>query len=64
MFLAYKDTTSNRKMLQKLLQICSAESDSDTACDGKEAVDAVAEKGIGHYDIIFMDFTMPVMVSK
>ncbi len=49
-------------MLQKLLQIFNV--DSDTASDGKEAVDAVAEKSIGYYDIIFMDFTMPVMVSK
>ena len=54
------DTPSNSKMLSMLLRgrgiIC------DTASNGLEAVDLVKEQGES-YDLIFMDFTMPVMVS-
>ena len=35
---------------------------SDIAENGQEAVDAVLKKG-DKYDVIFMDHTMPVMVS-
>lgn len=54
------DTPSNSKMLSMLLRgrgiLC------DTASNGLEAVDLVKEQGEA-YDLIFMDFTMPVMVS-
>ena len=32
----------------------------DQAEDGQIAVDLVIEKGVGHYDVIFMDYQMPV----
>lgn len=48
-------------MLRKILDIYTVQ--SHLACDGKQAVDMV-QKQVGYYDLIFMDFTMPVMVSK
>ena len=35
---------------------------SDSAENGLIAVNAIKEHGIEYYDLIFMDFTMPVMV--
>jgi CheY-like chemotaxis protein len=35
----------------------------DVAEDGLLALNAVAEKGVDFYDLIFMDNTMPNMVS-
>lgn len=36
---------------------------SHIAMNGKEAVDAVSTRGVDKYDMIFMDYSMPVMVS-
>lgn len=35
----------------------------DLCADGKEAIDCVSLKDYDHYDIIFLDNLMPVMVS-
>ena len=53
------DTPSNCKMLSMLLRGRNIE--SDIVENGRLAVQAVACKG--PYDFIFMDFTMPIMVS-
>jgi CheY-like chemotaxis protein len=37
--------------------------DCDFAENGQEAVETVAENG-GSYQLIFMDFTMPILVSS
>jgi len=60
--LVVDDSAMNRKMLQRMLKLFNV--NSDTAEDGKQAVDAVTRLGVNHYDIIFMDYTMPVMVSR
>ena len=53
------DTPSNCKMLSMLLR--GRDIESDIVENGRLAVQAVACKG--PYDFIFMDFTMPIMVS-
>ena len=55
----FSDVHSNRKMLSRLLQLQSVE--SDMACDGSEAVQMV-KSSPGKYDMIFMDNLMPNMV--
>ena len=51
-------------MLSMLLRKRGAE--NDVAENGREAIDAVSRSGgaSSAYDIIFMDFTMPVMVRQ
>lgn len=58
--LVVDDSPMNRKMLQRMLKLFDVP--SDAAEDGQIAVDMVKAKGPNHYDVIFMDFTMPVMV--
>ena len=58
--LVVDDSLMNRKMLQRMLKLFDVP--SDAAEDGQIAVDLVAAKGPNYYDVIFMDFTMPVMV--
>ena len=56
------DVLSNRKLLQMLLR--KRGSEVVTADDGVLALKAVEEKGdINYFDLIFMDNTMPNMVS-
>jgi CheY-like chemotaxis protein len=57
----YIDTPSNSKMLAMLLK--SRGVDSKVVVNGQLAVDAVTAN-TQKYDMIFMDFTMPVMVSN
>ena len=35
----------------------------DEAANGSEGVEMVRKNGVDAYDLIFMDFTMPIMVS-
>lgn len=51
------DATSNRKLLQRML--LQKDITADGAVDGSMAVDMVKSSS---YDLIFMDFSMPVMV--
>jgi CheY-like chemotaxis protein len=56
----FVDAASNRKMLAMMLSkqgIKSAQAE-----DGQLGVDAVRDNP-GRFDLIFMDFTMPVMVA-
>jgi CheY-like chemotaxis protein len=55
------DAVLNRKMLVRLLDMHQVL--SDQAENGLIAVNAIKTHGVEHYDLIFMDFTMPVMVS-
>jgi CheY-like chemotaxis protein len=50
------------KLLQYLLSKQGVKSDS--AINGADAVEACAAKDFGYYDVIFMDYTMPVMVKR
>ena len=61
-FVNFTDTPSNSKMLSMLLRKRGVE--NDVAENGREAIDAIIRTGgaSSSYDIIFMDFTMPVMV--
>jgi len=59
--LVVDDVSSNRKMLQHLLK--SRDITSDMAEDGCIAYDAINAKKLDHYDIIFMDNTMPNMTG-
>ena len=55
------DVQSNRKLLSELLRRKGV--DSDMAEDGVKALEIIALKP-AKYDIVFMDNTMPRMVSK
>lgn len=57
----YTDVVTNRKMLERV--VAKKTLRCDCCCNGSEAVDAVTNKGINYYDLIFMDNVMPVMVS-
>jgi CheY-like chemotaxis protein len=54
------DTPSNSKMLKMILKKNDIE--CDIAENGLLAFEAVKAKG-DSYDLIFMDFTMPIMVG-
>jgi hypothetical protein len=60
--LLFADVLSNRKLLAMLLKNKGFEA---TACeDGMQAFNLITNMGdIDYYDVIFMDNTMPVMVS-
>jgi CheY-like chemotaxis protein len=55
------DTPSNRKFLQHMLQKKNIDS-SMSAENGQAAVETVREQGNDAFDMIFMDYSMPVMV--
>jgi hypothetical protein len=55
------DTPSNRKILKMLLRRKNVT--CDEAVNGSDGVEMVRKNGVGAYDLIFMDFTMPIMVS-
>lgn len=57
--LVVDDANSNRKILKKILT--SKSISCDEACNGKEALEMVNSKALDHYDVILMDFEMPVM---
>jgi len=59
--LIYVDVLSNRKLLCRLLQHKGIS--TDEAKDGKEALTVVSSCPLSTYNFIFMDNTMPVMVS-
>lgn len=58
----FLDVLSNRKLLSFLIQKIG-NNVIDFAEDGDIAVEAIKTKGNNYYDIIFMDNTMPRMVS-
>jgi len=60
-YLIFADVLSNRKMLSKLLSRRGV--DSDMVVNGREAVEKVLAMTTDHYDLIFMDNIMPVLVS-
>lgn len=53
---------ANRKILEKAVAkktlVC------DSCVNGLESVQAVEQKGLDYYDLIFMDNMMPVMVRN
>ncbi|MCR4891442.1 MAG: response regulator [Lachnospiraceae bacterium] len=53
------DVGLNRKLAQLILMDSGFQVDS--ACDGSQAVDAVASHPVGYYDLVLMDIQMPVM---
>lgn len=55
------DVLSNRKLLAMLLT--KRGFNVDTAEDGVECVNLADKNGIHNYDLIFLDNTMPNMVS-
>ncbi len=57
------DVMSNRKLLALLLQQKGIKP-IDFAEDGVKAIDCIQSKGFSYYDLIFMDNTMPNMVSR
>ena len=57
-----KDVLSNRKLLALLLAKKGINF-IDFAEDGEQAISEVLMKGVGYYDIIFLDNTMPIMVN-
>ena len=58
------DTKSNQKMLQRLL-LRAGDIESHCADDGLIALQkAFDADGRANYDLIFMDYTMPVMVRE
>lgn len=60
--LVVDDSEMNRKLLQRMLKLFNVH--TDVAENGLLAVEMVASRGRNHYDIIFMDYTMPIMVTK
>ena len=58
-FLIVEDSRMNRAILSEFLKRSGGE--SDTAENGRIAVDMITEKPAGHYDCILMDAQMPVM---
>lgn len=61
-FFCSADVLSNRKLLALLLNKRGLKSVT-FAEDGQAAIEAVESAGVDFFDIIFMDNTMPVMVS-
>lgn len=57
--LIVEDNALNLEIVQELLKMQGAL--TDTACDGREAVEKFRGSRIGHYDAILMDIQMPVM---
>ena len=57
--LVVEDNELNREIAYELLQETGAE--IETASDGLEAVNKVADSPEGYYDFIIMDIQMPVM---
>jgi CheY-like chemotaxis protein len=51
---------SNNKMLKMLLSKRGIS--SDQAFNGQEGIDTVQNNGVSAYDLIFMDYTMPIKV--
>ena len=62
-YISHADVMSNRKMLHLLLKHRGFAL-IDQCVNGKEAVDYVSEKGNDHFDLIFLDNLMPIMVSQ
>ena len=62
-FLCLVDVLSNRKMLATLVTKLGIE--CDMCVDGLDALNTVTKgkNDLDHYQIIFMDFTMPNLVS-
>jgi signal transduction histidine kinase len=58
----FVDVTSNRKILKALLM--RQEVEVDMVENGKDCIDQVNLKPLDHYDIIFMDNFMPIMVRN
>jgi PleD family two-component response regulator len=59
---ARTDTTSNRKLLGKLLAVCGVQS-VEFAEDGVIALDKVAtHREVNHFQLILLDNVMPNMV--
>ena len=58
-FLIVEDSRMNRAILSEFLKRSGGE--SDTAENGRIAVDLIAEKPAGYYDCILMDAQMPTM---
>ena len=54
------DVLSNRKVLAAILRKKGVE--ADLCENGLECLEAVKNKGLSYYDIIFMDNQMPLMV--
>ena len=61
------DSATNRKVLSSVLRKVGCR-DIDVASDGVEALQAVQRRvgddEVGQYDLVFMDNTMPNMVSE
>lgn len=57
--LLVEDNDLNREIASEVLHMLGIE--TDHACNGKEAVDKMAEAEPGCYDVIFMDIQMPVL---
>ncbi len=57
--LLVEDNELNREIAQELLSFIGVQ--VETAADGKEAVDRMAQSAPGTFDLIFMDIQMPVM---
>lgn len=57
--LLVEDNDLNREIASEVLHMLGIE--LDYACNGKEAVDRMAEGEPGCYDVIFMDIQMPVL---
>lgn len=60
-FLVVDDVTTTCKLLKRGILRRIPGATVDVAYNGKEAVDTVLQKGIGHYTYITMDKEMPVM---
>ena len=63
LFFFFIDVMSNRKLLALLLQQKGIKP-IDFAEDGVKAIDCIQTKGFSYYDLVFMDNTMPNMVSR
>ncbi len=57
--LIVEDTEINMEIMMELLDMAGVQ--VETACNGREAVQMVAEHPEGYYDLVFMDIQMPVM---
>lgn len=57
--LLVEDNELNREIALEILNMTHAQ--VETANDGKEAVDLFAASDEGHFDMVFMDVSMPVM---
>ena len=57
--LLVEDNELNREVAAEIIGMTGAE--IETAVNGKEAVDKVADHPNGYYDLVFMDVQMPIM---